>query len=208
MKRGARRLLAFTIVLAVLSLPLGPWLVREWPLDQPEAILVLGSHEAERLPYAARLAARWPGARLLLTEPVVATPYNCQDCAQRVSQLERLGVVRTRVAVMTPRVRNTRDELQVALAWSRRHGLVRVVVVTSPYHTRRVQGWLSVLAWPHPVGVRACEVEGGLARVWWSRDYDRRYTVYEVAAMAANSWRDGVNPRHWFAPSAPLVGTL
>jgi uncharacterized SAM-binding protein YcdF (DUF218 family) len=207
-KRGALRLLALTIVLAVLSLPLGPWLVRESPLDTADAILVLGSHEHERLPSAARLAARWPHARVLLTEPVAATPYNCQDCAQRVSQLERLGVVRTRVAVMTPRVRNTRDELQVALGWSRRHGLVRVVVVTSPYHTRRVQGWLSALAWPHPVGVRACEVEGGLARVWWSRDYDRRYTVYEVAAMAANSWRDGVHPRHWFAPSAPLVGTL
>ncbi len=127
------------------STPAGPWLIREQGLDRPDAILVLGSHESERLPHAARLAHQWPAARVLLTEPVTATPFNCQDCPNRRRTLARAGVRPERVEILTPRVRNTWDELGAAAAWVRAGRGHRVLIVTSPYHTRRARGLAAVV---------------------------------------------------------------
>ncbi len=96
--------------------------MRESPLPAPDAILVLGSHEVERLPEAVRLARQWPGATVLLTEPVVVTPYNCQDCAHRARTLVANGVAPGRIVVLAPRVRNTYDEVSAAGQWARGQG--------------------------------------------------------------------------------------
>ena len=198
--RWLRRLIAVTLAVAVLllvSIPAGPWLVRERPLDVPDAILVLGSHEFERLPHAATLAARWPRAVVLLTQPVTVTPFNCHDCANRVSTLQRAGVARARVQILEPRVRNTFDEMSAAAGWLDSHRRQRLLVVTSPYHTRRAHALAAAVMPTVAVGVAACPVEGGLAWPWWSRRYDRRYVIYELAALLNNSWRHGIPPRLW-----------
>lgn len=181
----------------VASIPLGPWLIREQSLDAPEAILVLGSHEHERLPETAMLARRWPDAAVLLTQPLVATPYNCQDCGNRVRTLEHAGVTAGRVRVLAPPVQNTFDELQAAAAWLRTSRHRRLLIVTSPYHTRRVGALAAQLLPETTVGVAACAVPGGLATPWWSRRYDRRYVLYELAAIVDNAWRRGLSPRLW-----------
>jgi uncharacterized SAM-binding protein YcdF (DUF218 family) len=192
--RGA----TLTLVGVALAItPLGPWLVRDRPVDSPDAILVLGSHEFERLPQAARLAARWPRAQVLLTLPVAVTALNCQDCSNRARTLERAGVPVERIEVLAPRVRNTYDELTAAAGWLRSRGTGRLLVVTSPYHTRRARGLAEAILAGHAVGISACPVPGGLARPWWSRRYDRRYVIYELAALVHNSWRHGIPPRLW-----------
>ena len=198
--RWLRRLAALSLVLVTTllgSIPLGPWLVRERPIDAPDAILVLGSHEFERLPHAVTLARRWPRALVLLTQPVTVTPYNCQDCANRVRTLTRAGIAGPRVHVLERRVRNTFDELTVTAAWLRGHGLNRLLIVTSPYHTRRTRAVADMVLSREAVGVVGCPVAGGLAWPWWSRRYDRRYVLYELAALLNNSWRHGIPPRLW-----------
>jgi uncharacterized SAM-binding protein YcdF (DUF218 family) len=191
-------MLALTVLaLVIASVPVGPWLIREEPLDRPDAILVLGSHESERLPHAARLARQWPEAEVLLTHPVMPTPFNCQDCAHRGQTLEKAGVVRARIRILLPRVRTTFDEMQAAAAWAASSGRNRLLVVTSPYHTRRVRALARAVLPGEAVGVAACPVPDGLARPWWSRRYDRRYVIYEVAALVNNSWRHGISPRLW-----------
>ena len=198
--RWRRRLSALALVIAatlVASMPLGPWLVRERPIESPDAILVLGSHEAERLPHAATQARHWPRAVVLLTQPVEVTPFNCQDCANRARTLSRAGVAPARIHVLEPRVRNTFDEITAAGRWLRERGLRRILIVTSPYHTRRARGLAAAVMPEETVGMAACPVPGGLGYPWWSRRYDRRYVLYELAALLNNSWRHGIPPRLW-----------
>jgi uncharacterized SAM-binding protein YcdF (DUF218 family) len=183
--------------LLVGSTPVGPWLVRDHPIDRPDAIVVLGSHEHERLPHAAHLAQRWPAARVWLTEPVAPTPFNCQDCPNRGRTLAQAGVDPGRIEVLRPKVRNTWDELGAVAAWVRSGRAHRVLIVTSPYHTRRARGLAAVLMPGVVTGVSACPVPDGLAWPWWSRRYDRRYVVYELGAMLDNSWRHGLPPGLW-----------
>ena len=185
------------LALLIASLPVGPWLIREEPLERPDAILVLGSHESERLPHAARLARQWPEADVLLTQPVIATPFNCQDCAHRGQVLAKAGVAGKRVRILAPRVRTTFDEMRVAASWVAASGRSRLLVVTSPYHTRRVRALARALLPGESVGISACPVPDGLGQPWWSRRYDRRYVIYEVAALVNNAWRHGISPRLW-----------
>ena len=191
------------LLAATLASPLpARWLIRELPLAAPDAILSLGSHERERFSETAAQARRWPAAVVLLTTPTVVGQYNCDACAHRVGWLETLGVPPGRVRMLSPRTVNTNDELVAAATWMRERRLTRLLIVTSPYHTRRVQvlarGDLRGLH----VGVVACQVAGGLPRFWWMRHYDRFYVRYELAALVAAWWRYGLPP--WL-PSRALA---
>ena len=91
-----KRLAAVAAVALVAGLAVaGRLLVVTAPVIQPDAIVSLASHEWERLPEAARLAARSPAASVLLTQPPAVTLRNCHDCAHRVDRLAHLGVSRS-----------------------------------------------------------------------------------------------------------------
>ena len=194
--------LGVVLVAALLAAtPFGPWLVVAREVADPGAILMLASHEAERLPHTARLARRWPRALVLLTHPVTPSPYNCQDCGNRPRTLVAAGIASGRIVVLERRVRNTFDELVAAADWASRAGQRRLLVVSSPYHTRRVLVLAAATAPGLEVGISPAPVEGGLARPWWSRRYDRRYVIYEWGALIDNSWRHGLGPLQWRASS-------
>jgi hypothetical protein len=109
----ARTLLPTAVALVLLGagswgLPqAGMFLVVRQAVATPEVILSLGSHEWERLPVAAGIAAREPAASVLLTEPVTPTPANCNNCGARAAWLEGLGVPGHRVSMLAPPVTNT-----------------------------------------------------------------------------------------------------
>ena len=197
-----RRAPAVLLAALLIAIPFGSWLVVAREIADPDALLVLASHEHERLPHAARLARRWPGARVLLTQPVTPTPYNCQDCGNRPRTLVAAGVEPARLVVLDRHTRTSFDELAVAGAWARRTGRTRVLVVTSPYHSRRILVLAPAAAPGVQIGVSPAPVAGGLAWPWWSRRYDRRYVMYEWAALIDNSWRHALGPRYWRALSA------
>ena len=178
------------------------WLIRQSPLARPDAILSLGSLERERFPETAAQARLWPAAAVLLTTPRVVGQYNCDACPYRIGWLASSGVPAERVRMLSPSARNTNDELIAAATWMRERRLVRLLIVTSPYHTRRVQV-LSRGNFPDlQVGVVACGVPGGLRAIWWTRHYDRFYVKYELAALIAAWWRYGRPP--WLpAPPRP-----
>lgn len=178
----------------------GWWLVVDDVVSEPDAILVLASHEFERLPRAWQLAVRHPRAVVLLSTPAAPTPYNCQACGHRVGWLVGWGIPSDRIHVMETPVRNSYQELDAAVGLARGRGWTSLQVVTSTYHTRRVAGLVRHVLHRAP-GVRVGVTGGAFHPVgpgtWWSRRYDRRYVVYEWAALAANGWRHGIWPWQW-----------
>jgi len=202
-RRHRFSLIAVALLALVLASPLpARWLIRELPLAAPEAILSLGSHERERFAETALQARQWPNAVVLLTTPTVVGQYNCDACPHRIVWLATLGVPARRVRMLSPRTVNTNDELVAAAKWMRARGLTRLLIVTSPYHTRRVQVLAGGDLRGLHVGVIACPVAGGLPTLWWTRHYDRFYVRYELAALIAAWWRYGVPP--WL-PSASVA---
>lgn len=187
-------LVAALVALIALSPLSARWLVREAPLERPDAILSLGSHERERFAQTSASAARWPDARVLLTVPTEISKYNCDACSHRIGWLESLGVSPSRVTLLSPPARNTHDEIVTTSRWMRDQRLERVLIVTSPHHTRRVRVLARGLMQGLDVGVVACPVRGGLGGVWWTRRYDRFYVVYEFGALLDNWWRYGTMP--------------
>jgi uncharacterized SAM-binding protein YcdF (DUF218 family) len=167
------------------------------PLEQPDAILVLASHEWERLPVAARLAREHPGAVILLTLPVRVTPANCHRCGERVAWLTGAGVAVERVLVLGQRAWNTRSEAAAAVTYARVHRIGSLVVVTSAYHARRALATFRAAF--RGSGVRVGQVpappaaESRPAR-WWANAYDRWYVGYEWAGLAWYAVRYQVLP--------------
>jgi uncharacterized SAM-binding protein YcdF (DUF218 family) len=181
----------------------GRWLVVESVVPDPDAILVLASHEYERLPRAWQLAVQHPRATVVLSSPAVPTEHNCQACAHRVGWLVGWGIPGARIHVMETPVRNSYDELVAMAALARERQWVSVQVVTSPYHTRRVAGLVRAVV-GRDGGPRFGVTSGSYGRLapgsWWSRRYDGRYVLYEAAALVANGWRYGIWPWQWHLP--------
>jgi uncharacterized SAM-binding protein YcdF (DUF218 family) len=183
-------------------LGLGLWAVRDAgtalvahvELDRPDAIVSLASHEWERLPAAAALALKNPSAKVLLTVPIAANPFNCHDCGHRVDRLVAAGVARKRIVMLPRRVFRTRDEAEAVREWAPRHGVRSVMVVTSAYHTRRaLDTFRNMLA---GTGIAVGVYPAGLSNVepdrWWRHKYDRWYVGYEWRARVYYLLRFGV----------------
>jgi uncharacterized SAM-binding protein YcdF (DUF218 family) len=173
----------------------GVLLIVSRPIHDPQAIIVLASHEWERLPEAAR-AARGNDAILLLTLPVTIEQHNCFECGKRIQWLSRLGVPETRVKVLRHRVTNTYDEAVAAREYVLAQRFRRLLIVTSPYHTRR-----SLATFDSVFGGSATEIGIVAARDspanparWWSTAYDRWYVRYEWSALTWYALRHGVDP--------------
>jgi uncharacterized SAM-binding protein YcdF (DUF218 family) len=200
-----RRLLlgiVFAAALGVLgwSLPrAGTALIFFHPLDGPDVIVVLASHEWERLPQAAALARQYTSAVVLLTVPLVVTDSNCHLCAERTRWLTDLGLAPERILTLPERVGNTYDEARAARIYAERHDVQRLAVVTSPYHTRRALGTFQVVfsELAIQIGVYpACGSSPARPKQWWASGYDRAYVAYEWAANLQYRVKYGI----------PLVG--
>ncbi len=113
--RGWKKGLLVALVLVAVAAPwplrhAGTALVVSRDLDSPDAIVMLASHEWERLPAAAALARQHPGAVVLLTVPVAVTQYNCHLCPDRPAWLAALGIDPSRIKLVPQRARNTWEE--------------------------------------------------------------------------------------------------
>jgi uncharacterized SAM-binding protein YcdF (DUF218 family) len=199
--RVARRAVGLLLVIVLLSgiwasLDAGRALVVSRDVEAPDAIIMLASHEWERLPAAAELARRFPSSVVLLTIPVTVTRYNCHLCAERPAWLQREGVAAGRIVELAPNARaNTYGEALAVRAYAASHPIRRLMVVTSPYHCRRAlhvfEHVLSGIG--IEVGVRpASAYSSADPDRWWRHPYDRWYVTYEWAAILEYRVRYGV----------------
>ncbi len=193
--RWIRRVALLTFAIALIAWPLsgaGTALVESHPIVSPEAIVTLGSHEWERLPAAADLAAATPSALVFLTQPRNPTEKNCHDCAARVARLVAAGVAEARIVTLSTTVSNTREEAAAARAECERRRLRRLTVVTSPYHTRRAwRTFRQAFSGSHvALGMIPTIYSPAQPSRWWRASYDRAYVRYEWAAIAYHYARD------------------
>ena len=185
------------LVLTWMAVRAGPVLVMRVLVANPEAIISLASHEWERLPTTARLATKCPSAVVLLTEPPEVSEFNCHDCAHRLHRLSLLGVAEGRVQFLTLTGPGTHGEAVAARDYARHGGLRRLLIVTSPYHTRRALAVFRKV-------FEGTEVEIGVEPAlthsvarperWWLGGYDRSYVAYEWAAVVYYGWKYGMAP--------------
>jgi uncharacterized SAM-binding protein YcdF (DUF218 family) len=163
----------------------GTALVVSRPLQDPDLIISLASHEWERLPLTASLAARYPQAQVLLTLPPNPSVHQCHDCPNRSARLVRAGVDGDRIRVVSLILPGTYGEAVASFSYVRKWKLRRVLVVTSPYHTRRTLALFQTFFTGTGVQVGvlpASAYSPARPERWWMDPYDRWYVTYEWAA--------------------------
>lgn len=179
---------------------LAPWagtlLVVQQTIEDPDAIVPLASHEWERLPKAAALAREFRGARVLLTLPNQISVYNCHDCGRRVERLTRAGVESSRVRILGLTEPGTRGEALAVRSFATRWGVRRLVVVTSPYHTRRALAVFRHVLQGSSIRVGSVAAQDPQVDLhperWWEFPSDRAYVGYEWAGLFYYWFRYGV----------------
>ena len=201
----ARRasLLLLVILLSVAiwaSLDAGRALVVSRNIGAPDAIVILASHEWERLPAAAELARRYPSSVVLLTVPVQVTTFNCHLCSERPEWLQHEGVPAQRIVQLAPNpISTTYGEALAVRAYEAAHPFRKLMVVTSPYHSRR-----SLHVFQHVMSGSGVEVGVLPASAysiadparWWRHPYDRWYVTYEWAANIEYRFKYGIAIRN------------
>ena len=162
----------------------GTALVVNETVGQPDAIVSLASHEWERLPAAVALAGRYPDALVVLTHPQTVTKFNCHDCANRPRLLVNAGISTERIQVIGLTRGGTYGEAVATRDLVVARHFKSVLVVTSPYHTRRsLASFRKVLGGGGAVGIAASSgTSPARPDRWWAAGYDRAYVGYEWAA--------------------------
>jgi uncharacterized SAM-binding protein YcdF (DUF218 family) len=184
------RLLALGFLLAIIAAivvgapALGLFLVVADHLAPSDAIFVLDGGTPARELEAAALYHRRLAPRVLIAmprEPLdgvtrrLAGQRSAQEHAAWV--LQHVHVPPTAIVRLKTVVENTEEELQVDHAHARAQGWRRIIIVTAPYHTRRV-------------------------RLMWDRRYQR-----DVRALVYPTSYEDFDPARWWRSRRSLEAT-
>jgi len=125
----------------------GGWLNNSETPRKADLILVLAGEPA-RFPYAADLFLEKRAKQVLVTKPVRLRPYRILDdlgiAFPRLEDvyreiLQKKGVPDDRILYIGDELLSTLDEARAFRTYAAANGIHSVLVVTSPYHVRRVR---------------------------------------------------------------------
>jgi uncharacterized SAM-binding protein YcdF (DUF218 family) len=177
-------LFATVTAIGVAAPCLGLFLVAADRLVPSDAVFVLDGGTPARELEAAALYHQRLAPRVVITLPREALGGVMRSLAgERSAQehsawvLEHVHVPETAIVRLTTVVENTEEELQADYAHARERGLRRIIIVTSPYHTRRV-------------------------RLMWDRHYQR-----EVSALVHPTSYEDFEPARWWRSRRALEAT-
>ncbi|MGH2671191.1 MAG: YdcF family protein, partial [bacterium] len=101
--------------------------------------------------------------------------------AHALRVLRRLAVPETAIVRLDRTVENTRQELRVDFEYARAQGFRRVIIVSSPYHTRRIRiMWDTQYQRAIPAIVRVTRYEPVDPSRWWRSRHALEDVVHEV----------------------------
>ncbi len=182
--------LALGVVAVLGAQAIGLYLVVADPVDAADAIFVLEGGTPSRELEAAALYRRGLAPRVVLTlarDPIAVA----RRLAGEPPPQERAGLALRHAGVPAPAivkldrmVDNTAQELAVDFDYARAQGLRRVILVTSPPHTRRVRViWDSQYQSRLPARVVPTTYETFDARHWWRARHTLEDGLHELIGI-------------------------
>lgn len=199
-KRKGRRWLVVSIALLAAAgagvgafYKVGRWLVSEDPLQRARAIVVLSGIVPYRGMEAAEIFRQgWAPEVWLFQDDPHGPPeafaklgiHEISEAEYNQQVLERLGVPRAAIRVLEPPTTNTASEAARVAGELRRQGGDRVILVTSPVHTRRTKAiWRAVVGSELQAIVRYGSAEPCDPDHWWRATQDVEAVFHEVLGL-------------------------
>ena len=122
------------------------WIVND-PMDQADAVVVLGGGLDQRPFIAAELFTKGTVPLVLVAEPALGPATKMSlvpaDVDVTLSILKKQGVPDSAVQRFGKEVRSSRDEAVALHEWVKLHPVKRIIIPTEPFHTRRVKWFFS-----------------------------------------------------------------
>ena len=175
----------------------GSWLVREDPLENSRAILVLSGGLPERALAAAQIYRDGYAHEVWLTQPLqpsahmedLQLPYAGEEEYSRMVLIAK-GILPGNIRILKPRILNTADELRAVAGELGPQTADAIIVVTSKAHTRRVRAlWERLPQGPGQARliIRAAPEDYFDPQHWWRSTNDALTVVREYLGLI-NAW--------------------
>jgi len=173
----------------------GRWLVREDPLSTADAVVVLSGGTPYRAEEAAKLFRMGDARQVWVSRPVGPASdleklgihfIGSEEYDREV--LLREGVPDQAVQILPDEIVNTEQEVHEISREMQRQGISKVIIVTSPQHTRRVRTlWAKLAPGDRKAVVRAAYEDPFDADHWWRNTRDALSVTREMLGLI-NAW--------------------
>lgn len=168
---------------------LGHALIRQDRMEEGSAIVVLGGDVHRRAPHAA-LLWRMGLAPLVVTVGGTAGQGELAESAKSARVLVQEGLPASAIRVLDDDAPSTQEEAQAIARLAAAEGWTRLLVVTSPYHTRRAGALLDAAAPGVEVRMMPSPLDPYDPDGWWRDPVSRRRVRNELAKYLL--WRTGL----------------
>jgi uncharacterized SAM-binding protein YcdF (DUF218 family) len=198
-KRGcsiAPLLLLILLIAGVVAFRgIGRWLVVEDPLGRSDAIVVLSGGLPYRAVEAAKIFRLGMAPQMWLTRPAnpsatlskMGISFEGEEDYSRAVLIHE-GVPDSAIRILVPVIVNTEDEERAIIAEMQATGATRVIIVTSPPHTRRVRAlWRHLAPAELALIVRSASGSDYDADHWWRTTRDSLSVMRETMGLL-NAW--------------------
>lgn len=173
---------------------LGEWLIEQDPLQTANAIVVLSGGLPYRALEAAELYRNGYAPEVWISRPAgpqaQLQTLGVQFTGEEIYNQEILlhqGVPPNAVHILGTTIINTEQEVQAISDELRRTGGTRVIIVTSPFHTRRVETLWKDIVGSGPRAIVRSDGEPYDMRHWWRNTRDSLAVSREFLGLL-NAW--------------------
>lgn len=173
----------------------GRWLIREDTLVKSDAIVVLSGSMPARAEEAAHVFKMGYAPEIWVSRPDspagelqdLGISFTGEEVYNR-EILIREGVPSAAIRIFPQPIENTEDEVQEILQQMHELNKQRVIIVTSPPHTRRVRAlWQKLSNGQLQMGAHAAYEDSFNADGWWKSTHDTFSVMRELMGLA-NIW--------------------
>lgn len=149
-KKWVKALVILSVLFLVLFLfrnpilrGVGSYLVSDNPLEQTDAICVLGGNSFERGLEGAAVYAQFPGTKVIATGGNFPLQIQALDTVMTEAQLTRLVMAKRGVPdsmiVTLNSATSTMEESEEILEYCKQHQLKKITLISSTFHLRRIR---------------------------------------------------------------------